>query len=228
MEKMKLVVSKIQSLKGDVIFNNKTELEAHLATLTDDDFITIEFRQVVPNPKSEAKSVANVTSRLQGHSKKSDIKDQKNLVDYVNFAKQAALDFDFDLGKQFDGVTLQESYIPLFRLNKDFGLDKLGNVVARPSMRPKSNEIILYSFPEGDFPIFRQVKLTTGNYTAHNFDLEGRKSGYIPNFDGKENLITGRKTAEYQEWLNNLFNQYMKPEEANFPIVRELEFTTAE
>lgn len=225
---MNVKVTKIKSQDLTKEFKTKQELLDHLETITNNDFVNVELRQLVPNPKKEEKTIASLTHRLLGHEKKIEIKDEKNLVTFIMFTKESALDFDIELEKEYYDVTLVESYVPIYDLNEKFGRDKLGNITETPSIRLSSNEVVLYKDDENNLvPYFRKIELKNGIYTPCLFNTVERTGGYIPHFKGETKLDTGRKTPEYQKWLNNLFNQYVSPEEAIFENTNAV-FQTAE
>lgn len=231
---MEVKISKIQTLDRLTNLSDPAALAAHLEKMDNNAFVSVELRQLVPNPKAQSDSIANVGNRIKGHDNAIEIKEEKELVCYINLTKQSVLDYNVQVGNTLENVTLKETYLPISQLRSgkgvdDLGLDDLGNVTTEPVIHPKKNELILFSFIEGKetvmYPAFRFVTLVDGKYTPTSFDTTQRKVGSTPYFDGKKKQDNGRKTVELQKYLNELYTYYVSPEDS---IEQELVFATAE
>lgn len=221
---MKVKIVRALSSDRTQICQTEEELTAYLETLEDGDTLTLELKQEVPRP--EATDVWDDAFRMQGHAKWGEVKENKTLVGWKNFAKLGFVKSGLKIGQEINGYTLRESYVPIFNLAVNSGLDKVGNVTDTPNVVKDTNEVLLYptSDKEGSInvPLFRQVTLVSGNYIPSTLQKWKEK---LPAFTGIMRGPNNRKTPEYQTYLNELYKTFVTPEDMDAAkAVKEEEF----
>lgn len=177
--------------------------------------VSVEIRQTVPNTehKDEVSKFLDLSFRLQGHEKAIEVKENKSLVVFNSMTKEAYLASPFKVGFEFKGYTLKEEYLPFSSFSTtNNGVDKEGNVMVEPITNPTSKEVLLYAsvvvddngeiLREEEVPYGRFVSIVKGEYTPVQ---KKKHSSTKKDFTG-EKKKDGRRTTEYQEWLNGLYD----------------------
>jgi hypothetical protein len=208
---MKVTITRIMSTNRATICTTQAEVDAFINSLTNDQFAVVELKQEVPNENltDDGGDIFSVGYRLQGHSAAIPQKATRTLMGWFNFSKQAFEKAAFKLNVEVSGYTLKESYVPITKLDVKWGLDNKGNVTQDPIINPNKSLLLLYPVKtqggDVDMPLFRKVDIAKGEYiptpkptyTDVEDDFEGNKRA------------GGKKTAEYQQWLNELHTQYV-------------------
>lgn len=208
---MKVLITRVMSTNRSTICTTQAEVDAFINSLTNDQFAVIELKQEVPNENltDDGSDIFSVGYRLQGHSAAIPQKATRTLMGWFNFSKQAFEKANFKLNQKVTGYTLKEIYVPITKLDAKWGLDARGWVTQEPIINPSKGLVLLYPVKtengEVDMPMFRKVDIAKGVYVPTpkptHVDVED---------DFTENKkVGGKKTAEYQTWLNKLHTTYV-------------------
>ena len=222
----KVVVSRIQTLDRTQIFDDQEELESFLKTISDDTMLSVEFKLNLPKPG--VTSVFNQAYRLQGAKNWNPVKEDKTLVTWENFSKLGLTATKIKIGAVIEGATIKESYVPITQLNDKFGLDANGNVTDIPVLIPDTNQVCLFSVSTDQgvefMPMFRKLEFAEGIVIPFkNPDYE-KGQFYSKVFTGVKKLPNGKKTPEYQDYLNEMYATYATPEDMVETTVDEFSF----
>ena len=217
---MKVTVNRILTTKG--INLTEQEVVEKLNSMTNNDFLVVELKQVVPN-MVEAEDIFSLNFRLQGHDSAITQKAERTLITWINYSKQAFEKISLKVGQEIEGYTLEEQYLTINDLSTVWGIDTLDNLTQEPIVNPQKNTIMIY---ESEFkgvkvhsPMFRKVIAKKGAYTLTPKPIA---IDTIPDFTGSKK-VNGKKTAEYQQFLNKLKKQY----EVGFTHIEEPQAVSA-
>lgn len=205
---MKLTVTRVMSTNRQTICTTQAEVDTFINSLTNNDFAVVELKQEVPNESAPANSddIFSIANRLEGHDNAIPVKEFRTLMGWFNFTSTAFKKAGFEIGKEVAGYTLKEVYVPITKLDTKWGLDVKGNITQEPIINPKAQQVLLYTVEGEDtqMPLFRKVDVAKGEYKSTP------KPTYVDvdaDFSGSKKA-GGRKTPEYQAWLNQLHAEF--------------------
>lgn len=214
MKKNALILEKVFTLDKSQEFKSQDEILDYMETMGNDDFLSLQFREVVDNPLfgEEQKNIFSPAVFLTGHSKHVQVKETTDLVFWQNAPKLGFIKMGVTLGQIVEGYHAIERFIPWSELSiKNGCLDALGNVVVEPLSNPSTGEVLLYGTDKQPFArIVEPVK--SSEYIPRTFNTR-EYSGIQAPFKGVKRGENNRKTSEYTAYLNALYAEYTNSEE---------------
>ena len=200
-----VTVNRVLSLDRKGKFSTDVEVKEFFDSIDENQIFSVELKQVVPNEvvNSTEGSLLSLANRIAGHKNLIAQKEEKVLMTWLSFTKGGYEKLNLSIGKELEGVSLRESYVSIKDLTLDFGLDSYGNLTIEPVSNPTKSQILLYGVDL--MPMFRKVELVEEEYSPV---VKPTHKANCVDFDGVKRNSEGRKTEEYQKFLNELYAEY--------------------
>ena len=208
-----LKIASIRHNVSNVTAETPVQLKEILENAGDLDNFTVRFEEVTLNPSSV--SIYSLANRRRGDDRIIAQKSTKSLNVFLNYTKLGIEDSDFTIGYQTDDF-INEEYKFLHEINpnnKKYNIvDDQGNFQLEPVVDPSTNKILLYPCPgvEEPLPKFRLLTICeSGEENVIRDSSKGWEDKLEESFTGVEKDENGRKTPDYQNFLNNYYS-YIK------------------